>query len=119
MGYGCLLSHVPSMPQQLVAAKIGLFLQRNNFDAALQVRVSERAYLRPSEARGLRPQDVVLPCAANASLSHVSLLLGSSERATPTKTQTYDDAVCSGSALVAWKFGPASCTKRATLVLPL
>ena len=38
-------------------------------------RIPALPHLRPSEARDLRPQNVLLPCSDNASLSDVSLLM--------------------------------------------
>ena len=99
------------------SAKIRLFL-RNNIETALQTFVSERANFRPGKPRGLRPEDVLLSCSENASMSLTSFFPGPWELGAPTITQTYDDAVvleqpsCLGT-------GFAACTHKTKLSLPL
>ena len=69
---GCLF--FLSLSYTYAAAKIGLFLQRINFDVALQVLVSECSCLRPSEAPFffffLSPQDVLSPWEGERSQRH-------------------------------------------------
>ena len=82
------------MPRDITHANIVTMLAWGEKEAALETWLSDEAYLRPCEARGLRIKDLNSPIEGGSpALQAWSITLAPSEVLEPSKTQTFDDTI--------------------------
>lgn len=82
----------PPIPDPLCSGIVAVFMYEKDFMMALLTYFGQRCQLRPGERLKVQPEDLHAPL-PSAGTAHWSVQLAPRERLSPTKTQTFDDAV--------------------------